>query len=357
MDLILNRDTQHGIEIAWHKKTIVPEDGILRPEVVYPYQIDLAPVYYPGAPGEMIQSRGFVKHNGWVVPVATDDFLPVGNGRPVNMDSYTAEGPHENWAFAESVLAGTKYRVVSAGSVQNRSKFFVSAKLDELESLTLVDGSTFELILNAFGSLDQTLNKFIGMSGTRTVCYNTLMFNFLNKEKFQIKYRHSKNMAARVEKDRPVIEAAVGFGAVVKAAFDRLVKNPIGKDDARAIYAGFIAKPAGSGVHPLKVKEGAWPDELSTRAANMVEEHVFAFEHGDGNNGDHEFDLLNGWTQPRTRGYQESDKDKFDVYASSEFGSYADSKSDFARLLTDTKARAEVLPVILEKGRELLKTV
>lgn len=376
---LIQRDVQFGTEMAWHNLTQIPESVVLEMDTCFPYRIIYAPLGYGVETGEnaMVQGTQWKKHQGtcpasgkkfnWVLPIASDDNLPVGFGNPINLATYTPETPQQNWEFATKLLEGTRYQVVSAGTVQNRSKFFVSIRLEELSKITTADGKEHFLNFNAKGSLDKSLRKQLSVSATTIVCYNTLMMDFLTehsveklretlgdktllshldgKVKLGWTYRHSKNMNARVEKDKPAMEQAAGFSAVVRATFDSLLKHPCSTDRAAAIYAGYISKPAG--------KNEEWPAEISARCKNMVDEHVFCFEHGDGASGETENDLLSGWTQPRTRGYAESDKADWDVYESSEMGTYANSKADFCELLTMDRPK---LAEIEAKGRELLKT-
>lgn len=326
------RDKQFGVVQAWHGLThVVP---VLTKEICFPWQV------IPAQSGYLVNGE-WVSDNGFRKLLASDDLKPLGFQPHVNCAgenaSYTYRTPHNAWDYSDRLTAGTNAEVVSAGTVQNRSKYFISKKLHELESLTLDDGSIMELVLNILGSLDKSLHESAVLSGTRTVCYNTLMMNFL-QEKNIWKTRHSKNMDEKLEVKAIEIEKIVGFSAVVKATFNAMLKKPCDIDRAQRIYTGFI------------VPENA--DEVSTRAENMVAEHVEAFQSGDGNSGRTEFDLLNGWTQPRTRGYSESKKDKWDVYETSEFGAYATSKSRFAELLLP--ANREELDKIEARGRELL---
>ena len=311
------RDAQYGVKQAWHKLTRVVSQ--ITKEIAFPWQVLLAPVGYQ-------KGENWIEHNGYRLPLASDDLLPLGFGVPVNCagenSTYTFRTPQDTWDFVTDVTRGTNTQIVSAGTVQNRSKYFISSKLIELESVKLADGSTMELILNGMGSMDKSLHESIVFSGTRTVCYNTLMLNFLQKENAW-KYRHSKKMETKIDESKPLIEKVAGFAAIVEQTFNNLLAKPCSIDRARAVYAGFIAP------------ENAV--ELSTRAENMVSEHVESFRNGDGNAGETEFDLLNGFTQPRTRGYADSTKDSWSVYETAEFGTYARSKSDFANLLVNNR--------------------
>lgn len=391
-DNIQLRDVQIGVEQAWHKKTIIPADGVVTKELAFPWTPVYQPVFFPAGlnmpdvaavlagtnkftmsnfhavrKALTEASAGYVQHGKWVIPVASDDGKPLGYGNPINLDTYSVEGPGETWDFVQDILKGTKFQVVSAGTVGNRSKFFVSARLDELSKIVSNDGKEHWINFNGMGSLDKTLKKQLNVSAITICCQNTLFMDFLadhslgalrasldlpnlmlgvdEKMKLKWSYRHSKNMKGHVESDRPVMEQAAGLSAVVKATFDSLLKNPCSKDRAAAVYAGYITRPLG--------KKEEWPTELSTRAKNMVDEHAECFYTGDGNVGQTEADLLSGWTQPRTRGYKESDKEAWDTFATSEMGSYGRSKSDFAEMLAFGRDR---LAEVESKGRELLKT-
>lgn len=326
--LIKERDAQYGIIMAWHKLTKIVQT--ITKEIAFPWQVLLAMA------GFSLDGKDYKQHGRWIVPVASDDNLPLGNGQPLNLASYTPRNPHEVWDFVEQVLTGTKYQVVSAGTVDNRSKYFISTKLIELETIRFEDGTNMDLLLNTMGSMDRALNEQTSVSGTRIVCNNTLMISFL-KDSIKWRYRHSKNMNAKIDNDKPVIEQAVGLSAVVKETFDKLIALPCDTDRASRVYAGFIT--------PFDA------EEMSQRAVNMVEQHVECFSRGDGNMGKSEFDLLNGFTQLRTRGYAESKKSAYDQFNSSEFGTYAESKTRFAGLLVNDRTK---LAEVEERGKELL---
>ncbi len=328
-DKIEARDVQYGLEMAWHNKTKVVES--ISREIVYPWNVVLAPMSYI-IPGVETPTQ----HGKWVLPLADDDMLPLGNGTAVNLNTYTLRTPKQLWELRDVVVKDTSNTVVSAGSVQNRAKFFISTRLNDLARIKLQDGSEVELLLNSMGSMDKSLNEQHSISATRIVCYNTLMMSFLN-DKIAFKYRHSKRMDMAIEQDEPLLQVATGAADTVGAAFNTLLNYDCTVDRAERIYTGLI------------VSEGQ--EKVSARARNMIEEHVACFQRGDGNAGKTEFDLLNGWTQPKTRGYQDSDKDTWSTFETSEFGAYANQKVKLAIMLL--KHRTE-LAKIEARGRELL---
>ncbi len=92
---IEQRDRQYGLIQAWHGLTqIVPT---VTSEIAFPWGIQLEQVYYGTGAGQK-------QHDRWVVPVADDDKLPLGNGTPVNLESYTIRTPADLWQLRDNVL-------------------------------------------------------------------------------------------------------------------------------------------------------------------------------------------------------------------------------------------------------------
>jgi hypothetical protein len=325
---IQTRDMQTGLEMAWHGLTNIVKE--ILPHIAFPWGIKLEQMYY-GSGADQKQ------HGKWVLPLADDDMLPLGSGVPVNLKSYTIRTPLDLWKLRDEVVQGTENLIVSAGTVENRAKFFISTKLTELERIQLTDGSDVELLLNSMGSLDKSLNEQHSISGTRIVCANTLMMSFLS-DKVKFRYRHSKNMNDAIKADKPLMQEVAGLAAVVKAAFDDLIQKPCDVDRATRIYTGLVVSPD--------------QKEIATRGQNMIEEHVECFQRGAGNTGKTEFDLLNGWTQPKTRGYEDSKRSRWDIFESSEFGAYSGQKSRFANMLINDR---DELNKVEARGRSLME--
>jgi len=325
---IEQRDSQYGLEIAWHGLTKVVKE--ILPKIAFPWGIQLEQMYYGAGEGQK-------QHGNWVLPIADDDKLPLGSGVPVNLSTYTIRTPSDLWQLRDEVVQGTENTVVSAGTVENRAKFFISTKLNELERVRVADGSEVELLLNSMGSLDKSLNEQHSISSTRIVCANTLMMSFLS-DKVKFRYRHSKNMNDAIKADKPLMQEVAGLAAVVKAAFDTLVVQPCNVDRAHRIYTGLIVSPE--------------QKEVSKRAENMVEQHIECFQRGKGNAGQSEFDLLNGWTDLKTHGYEDSKKSRWDTFETSEFGAYATQKSRLANLLINDR---DGLNKVEARGRSLME--
>jgi len=323
---IKERDSQWGTEMAWHGLThVVPE---VKREEVFPWKVKLAPVNFEVSepqfdtsvtpPAPLADKIVQVRHAKNVLPLATDDNQPLGNGSVVNLETYTIQTPDEVWNMRDRIVDGVPNTVVSAGSVFNRGRFFISTKLNDLARLKLSDGSEVDIFLNAIGSLDKSLTEQYSLSSTRIVCNNTLMVSFLT-DKIKWRFRHSKNMKTELEQDADLLANATEAASLVGDAFNSLLNNQCSVDRARNIYTGLI------------VSDGQ--DEISKRAENMIDQHIECFARGQGNVGQTEFDLLNGWTQLKTKGYDDTKKGRWDTFETSEFGAYANQKVRLAVML------------------------
>jgi hypothetical protein len=323
---IRRRDQVFSVADTWHH--LEKRAEVITPEVAFPWNINLEPMFY-GQPGQQKQ------FGRWVLPTASDDGLPI--GVPINLATYAVRTPKDLWSVRDEVVAGVGNQVVTAGTVMDRARYFISSKLTELEKIKHNDGTESELIFNAMGSLDKSLHEQFSMSSIRIVCNNTLSLAFMT-DKVRFRYRHSINMVNKVKEDKPLMQEVAGLAAVVKAAFDDLITKPCNVDRAHKIYTGLIVSPG--------------QQEISKRAEHIVEQHVECFQRGKGCNGKTEFDLLNGFTHARSVGYDGSKKDLWSTFESSEFGAYAQSKESFADLLVNNRVG---LDKVEARGRSLME--
>ena len=325
---IQSRDSVFAVVQSWHGlSTVLP---VLTPEICFPWGVTLEQVSYGLGANQKQLGR-------WAVPCSTDDGLPLGEtGMPVNLATYVVRTPQDLWRLRDEVTTGTQNTVVSCGSVGQRSKFFISTKLNELETLTLKDGTKTELLLNSQGSVDKSRPEQHSISSIRIVCQNTMDMSFL-QDSIKFRYSHHINMNDRIAKDKPLIEAAAGLSAVIKTAFNDLIAKPCNTTRAERIYTGLIVSPD--------------QEEVSKRAENMIQQHISCFRSGAGNSGSSEYDLLNGFSELRTKGYDGSKKSRFDTFETSEFGNYGASKSRLAQMLISDR---DDLDKVEARGRKLM---
>lgn len=297
------RDFHLGLEVAWHRLTKVVS-SITRemlPEIVR------LPLSYTLPDGTV---RAW---DGITVPVSMDDGLPVGVS---SGDSYTTFGPREGLDHVAEVLSGTRYTISSAGMIFNRSRWFLSVDLDELREVSR-DGEKFHLVWS--GGLAKNQTPSCDLSHVRAVCANTVRMARENGENL-FSERLTRNFASRLDQSRGEIERAVGMAQIFNAALTGLEQTRATVDQARQVYAGELTR-AGASL-------------TSTRGTNILDGMLATFQRGLGNEGRTRADVLNGFTQFLGRGSKDSKKDAFGRWVSSEFGTFSDRKSAFARDLT-----------------------
>lgn len=319
------RNFQVALEMAWHKKT-----KLKTPERAdFPEIIGQALFFEDGKQAKYGDKPYFM-------PVASDDSLPV--APPYCLDSYTIFQPREAWDWVNEVLSGTGFSIKSLGMLWNRSFWFLSTELTELQSLTIGDGRKGDFYLNFSGGLDKMTSPQAELSNILAVCHNTISLSRMTG-KMLFKERLTKNFKTRLEAGKAEVEKAVGMAAIFKAAMDSLAEKPCSQSRVERIVAGYVSTPE--------------MDKLSTRAKNTIQDVSMLFSKGRGNKGETEFDLLNAWTEYNTEGTRDgkSKVDSFKRFQSAEFGGNADSKADFANLLTNNRAG---LQAVETRGDKLL---
>lgn len=308
-------------ETDWHKLTISTGKPLTVED-------------FPAMEGRELQFMGedgfkplSIGGNVWRVPVTTDDGLPC--GKPYG-ESFTLFTPRQGFQLVESILSGTGYTVERIGLLWNRSKWFVSTELSELKAIA-PKGEKFQF--NFSGGIDGSMSPQAELSNIRCVCANTVSLSRLTGEVL-FKRKLTKGFDAALESAKPEIEKAVGMARLFSEAKGKLEDMPCKLQTAREIYTGAIAFDA---------------EKLSQTVRNTVDGLVSLFQRGDGNRGETFGDVLNGFTQWGTRGFETSKKDVLTRFESSEFGGMATRKADFVRALFDD--RGEKLQA---KGQALL---
>ena len=305
---ILERDfVMAGLstETDWHKKTV--SKGAILCAADFP-EMEGRELQFMGEDGFKPLSIG---GNVWRVPVTTDDGLPC--GKPYG-ESFTLFTPRQGFQLVESILGGTDYEVERIGLLWNRSKWFVSAYLRELASIA-PKGEKFQF--NFSGGIDGSMSPQCELSHIRAVCWNTISLSRLQGE-ILFKRKLTKGFDTALECAKPEIEKAVGMARLFREAMGKAEEKPCHVQTAREIYAGAIGEKA---------------EKLTTTARNTVDGLTALFQRGDGNNGRTLADVVNGFTQYGTRGFETSRKDTFTRLESSEFGGMADRKAEFVRTI------------------------
>lgn len=298
-ELNYRRAFHYGLKQAWHGLTKV-RTHLTGDE--FP-KVERMPLFYQLPDGKVR------RWEGRDVPATLDDGLPVGEA---SGESYTVFEPREAVAYLKEVLAGTRYTVSSLGMLgENRGRWFVTIHLDELEAISR-PGEAFELSLT--GGLDKSLSPMLNVGHTTIVCWNTMQIARAAEALFASKL--TSGFRDRLAASKAAVERLVGMAAVFNRTLSSLETLPAKADDSRAVYAAEIAGTTGLN---------------SARSLNIVDELVHAFQSGRGNSGKTRLDTLNGFTEVFSSGTlgNQSKKDVFSRWASSEFGSYADRKVRF----------------------------
>lgn len=337
--LIEERDSQFGIEMAWHKLTKVR--ALLKKAECFP-DFQRVPLMVPYIEnGETTYKPLVVAGTKWFTVQADDDRE---NGIPVP-ETYRLFTPREGWETVEKILAGSRYTVASAGTIKNRSQWFISVELDELkEACKGMEGdNAHKFSLNFFGGLDRSLSPICNLSATRVVCHNTLTVNRQDKASHLFTGRLTASFDAKLANAAEEIEKAVGMVAVYRKTLERLGNQKATVEDARACYAGYLIEKGGSLV-------SARDADRQTKTRGTVAELTTLFQRGDGNKGESRLDIVNGFTQLFTRGSEGSKKDKWSQFEASEFGLYAERKTEFFEAV----AMAPRFAKLVSSGKEAL---
>lgn len=306
--LATKRDFQVGLEMAWHGQTVVV-DKVTREH--FP-EISMTELYY----GEN-QTPLMIGDKPYFVAMSHDDGLPV--GKPFCPDTYTLHTPREGLEWAEEILKGSGYEIQSLGMLWDRSKWFATVYLKELQAAYEGKENHTKFFFNFSGSLDGTMIFQAELSAIRQVCHNTVSLSRAMGEVL-FKKKATKNFAKMREEASADIEKAVGMTKVFNATMERLGNQPIKLESARNVYAGMLAKQRNLEEPTKQLRRET--DELQT-----------LFLDGMGNHGETKLDLLNGWTEYHTHGSQSGKVDKAKNWASSEFGGRVDQKAEFVSIL------------------------
>ncbi len=355
---IFVRDIQTGLIMAWHDMTKIVEK-ITRENSGIAYDMEMRALVASLPKGTLVYPAGFdannnaryttvpptrpesVKEKDWNAPspvalgdstyvetgsqqlFALDDNLPIG---PAVNDTYGMVSNSEMWDVIETGLAGTTHKIVSAGSVEDRTKVFVSVEMGNGEITAA--GRKTSAVLNFLWGHGGKLAVKAKTGFTVVVCANTLAVALREKGEFNLGFKHTKNAKSKLE----------GMAEAVKRHFakveefvkinDRLADVACTDSRAREIFTGLIMRPA-------KLSDFE-PAKMSTRSANQVDALVELFSNKkQGNDGINFADLLNAVTDYYTHANSGGD-DKWRQFVSSEFGAGQSAKEDFYRLLGGT---------------------
>lgn len=301
---ILGRDIQVGLTMAWHGLTTLKE--IIRFEDAFPYEIERAPIYT--GKGEQIP--------GWSVFTCSDDGLIA--GKPV-ADTYIAINNSRFWEMVANSVGGSGYVIESAGTLFDRSRRFLTVKLN-------VDGESFKVgerefhsRLSIVDSIDGSTRLYAVNTNTCVVCANTAQIAMGDKSgTFNLTAKHTSGLLLKIEDIEKAIDAYIGSTAQFKAALAQANSIPVKPENAREAFAGFLGNERG--------------EALSTRSLNTVGRLVSLYRGGAGNRGETLLDVYSAvtdyWTHESSGG-ESKPGFRMKQFLASEYGSGAKAKADF----------------------------
>ena len=343
MHNIQTYDVQQGTEMGWHNLTdVVPEITF---ENIILGKWDLVP--------QRLQKNG--QDTKWHI-LTCSDVPELEIGTPYNGGLGEVQAsfkPVDNKAFLQLVkdsIGGADHTIVSAGSVRNRGRVFVSIKLNGMETFEAA-GRTFGGFLNYGNGHDRSSVLWANTGNNCTVCDNTFTMNLFQVENkvakeitdgimgddLAIAKRHTKNVLMSLPAMANLIDKAVGVQAKFQAELNRLANVPVTVVQATNLFAGFIGRKT-------EVDKG-----LSARANNTVNRLVQLHVSGKGNRGENLADAFQATTDFYSH-FSSGGENVMRQYVSSEFGKGMTDKQDFYTMLSNE----ESFESTLERGELLL---
>ena len=315
---IEERDSQTGIEQAWHGETIVVET-ITKENSGIIYGMETRPLYIKKSDGTDVET-------GHKQIVSLDDELPI--GKPVS-DGYCLIDNNRIFDLFSDALAGMKHQIVSVGTVCDRSKGFVSIKLDE--AFQAASRNT-EPLLNILWGHGGNISLIARSGFVVTVCANTFAVNLGKKGKdFNLSLKHTKNALDRIDNMGKAIELHAGVAAEFQLAMDSFEAQPCDEENARKIVSGIIT--------PITFERDL---NVATRTRNNINRIVELYATGAGNSGKNLADVFNGATDYYSHESSGGDTNRTKQFVSSEFGSGQNMKEVFFDALSDEDSLATV---------------
>lgn len=272
-------------------------------------------------------------HTGDFIAIAEDDLLPVGKSVGNRFNTPLNE---ELFMLMQDSLAGSEYKIVSCGTVDNRNEFFVDAKW---QGGTLKAGGRdvvpFVGLNRGFGGI-QSLT--IGGHNWVMQCANTtrLFRSEIGNSETGIVIKNTQAMAQRLPSCALHIEKNHGFQVNWAKAMDAAANEPVSRSDAREAFAGLIVSDAAT--------------KLATRSANRVNRLVNLFATGAGNKGEN----LADWLSAVTDFYSHESAGSVDGCGSRE--SFLDKQWFASERGSGAKIKEETTKAILDIRKGELKT-
>ncbi len=337
---ILNLDRQEGVEQAWHGLTTIVPRIALRSCWLTKWDVERIPLYVVN---DKQGIEGAFSQTGFDMLRCTDNNHLI--GKPIG-PSYGVITNTQFLDMVESAIGGTAHKIVSAGSLRNRGRIFVTIKLDQ-DHVRKVAKREFKDFLTAGSSHDQSSELFWMNSSICTVCDNTYSMNLASvrrevaldeqdEDTTNVRLRHSKHAVARLPDIAKVIDRAIGVRAEFYETLETIAAKPCDESKATRLFTGFEASPQAESVAQL------------TR--RRVQDLVYLFKKGRGNQGSSLLDVFQAGTDYYTHAHTQT-LDMQRQWESSEYGLGAKRKQNLLTMLGDEDKRY----LCEQRGAELIE--
>ena len=328
-------DTQVGLAMAWHGKTIVVPQ--VTKELAFPHEIKRIPLY--------TNSPRLAKVPGYEVFMSADGHVI---GKP-QADTYHALTNSEFFGACTDVLTGTGAIIESAGTIKDRTRRFLTIKLDD--SSIEIGGRKFLNRISFVDSIDGSTKFYAANTSICVVCANTARAVMGDKSgQFNFEIRHTKNLPAKVVGMEKSIDTLVGVQAQFNAALSAASSEPATETDTRNLLAGWISGEK---------------NEVATRSKNTIDRLVALYKKGAGNRGETLLDVFSAVTDyysHESSGGESNAGFRDKQWLSSEFADGLDSKIDFSNTIFESRKgkfiqiNRTVIKSLQDKGQSLLAT-
>lgn len=271
-DEILVRDRQVGIEMGWHRKTIIVDE--ITPENAFNFEYIRTPIY--------ANKGGLKKVPGWDIFISSDDNQIC--GKPV-ADTYQEISNKRFYEIFQNAMGGTGAKVESIGTIRDRSQRFMTIKLPD--DCVTIGKRVFKQRINILDSINGTVALHAINSSICVVCANT--FNMTLGDfcgEFRFKLKHTATISQKIVNMEEAINALCGVNAQFNQAMKEASEMPIAKDDFEPLVTGFLLR-----------SEKAQGKALTTRTKNAANRiATLGIVAGKGNDGETLLDVFSGAT-------------------------------------------------------------
>ena len=255
-------------------------------------------------------------------------------------DSYRVISNLEVWECVQKAIDGLGVKIVTAGTLDNCKKFYVSVDLGG-QDLKTASGDKFQAILNFLTSHDGSINMLAKDWMHRVVCANTFGWCAAYEGgAVNVRVPHTKNAGIAIDNLGSYLNSVMHGRQKIMDAMSYLESVKISSPSVAAyVAAAYLNGPEAS--------------EISTRTFNRSVEIRDLANGGKGNHGKTRADLFNGFTEFFTShsgaGGEKASKQK--RWSAATFGAAADHKENFLSLVMDEEKYGEAL----ERGEKLFR--